>query len=279
MFSRLALEVVLVVAPMFAAHAEDAAVVLVVDRVGEVAVAGTDAPRPVTTLAVLPVGTRMRLEPASRITLLYVASGDEYIVAGAGEARVDAIGVSTTNGASAQRRPASSNAKPVQLRSDAIAMGGVVMRSGGLRTRHPAGVLTAPPGRMTWESPAVNSRYRVELYNAGGTVLFSQTAQGLSLPFPDSVALHADERYTWSVSLDGGAAPAPVASASFTLASGELRDKARHLSPDAGAAFSDRLVYGLWLEQVGALGEARQLWQQLAEERPYDEALLARARR
>jgi hypothetical protein len=51
------------------------------------------------------------------------------------------------------------------------------------------------------------------------------------------------------------------------------------LTPDAGAAFSDRVVYGLWLEQAGALGEARQVWQALAEQRPDDDALVARARR
>jgi hypothetical protein len=125
----------------------------------------------------------------------------------------------------------------------------------------------------------VNARYRVELRDAAGAVLFTQSAQGLSLPFPDGIELHAEERYTWTVALDGGAVPAPGASASFNLAPESLRDEARRLTPEASAAFADRLVYGLWLEQVGALGEARQLWRQLAELRPDDDALAARARR
>lgn len=262
---------------MLAARAEDAGGVLVVDRAGQVAITGTDAPRAISTLSVLPLGTQMRLQPAAHITLLYIASGDEYTVTGGGAARIDAVGVSTTDGASAQRRLAS-DAKMVKLRSDAIAMGGVVMRNTRLRARYPVGVLTASPKNMSWESLAADARYSVELRDASGAVLFSRTVQGLSMAFPDGVDLRGEGRYTWTVSLDGAVA-VPVASASFTFAPQALRDEARDLSPDSGAPFADRLVYGLWLEQVGALGEARQLWQSLVEERPDDEALAARARR
>jgi hypothetical protein len=278
MLLNAAIGLVLLSAALLTARAAEVGVVLVVDRVGAVAMAGTAAPRAIATLAALPLGTRIRLEPGARITLLFVSTGDEYTVAGPGEALIDAAGVSTSDGATAQRRAAGTT-RPIQLRSDAIAMGGVVMRSAGLRARHPAGLLTAPPTRIAWESLAVNARYRVELRDAAGTLLFSQSAQGTSLPFPDSVALQADERYTWSVALEGAAAPAPSAGASFSLAPEAVRAESRQFAPPGTAAFSDRVVYGLWLEQIGATGEARQLWQRLLEERPDDDALSARARR
>ena len=258
--------------------AQSPGVALVIDRVGSVSLGDAGAKRAVATLAILPAGTRLQLEPASSLTLLYVASGDEYTVSGPGGAQVDAAGISTTQGAVALRR-APGVTKPVQLRSEALAMGGVVMRSGGLRARHPAGVLTAPPERFAWEAFARNDRYVVEVRDAPGTVVFEGRAQGLMLPFPTSLALKPQERYTWTVTVVGDSALALTSGGSFIVASDEVRDEAKRVRPADGAAFSDRLVYALWLEQVGATGEARQMWQALAEQRPDDDALMARARR
>jgi hypothetical protein len=260
------------------AAAQSPGLALVVDRVGTVSIADAGAARPLATLAVLPAGTRLQLEPASSLTLLYVASGDEYTVSGPGGAQVDAAGISTTQGAVARRR-APGAARPVQLRGDALAMGGVVMRSGGLRARQPAGMLTAPPERFAWEAFARSDRYVVELRDAAGTVVFEGRVQGLALPFPASLALRPQERYTWTVAVSGDSALALTSGANFTVASDDVRDEARRVRPTDGAAFSDRLVYALWLEQVGAVGEARQMWQSLAEQRPDDDALTARARR
>jgi hypothetical protein len=264
------------------AFAQDAGVVLVVDHVGQVSLAGPGAPRSIATLAMLPAGARVQLERASTLTLLHVASGDEYTLSGPGNVQVDASGVTASDGATSQRRAASSS-KPMKLRGDALAMGGVVMRSGGLRARYPAGVLMAAPTRIAWETLSSNARFKVELRDSAGTVLFTQAAQGSSMAFPAGVPLKSDERYTWTVMLENAsmpaAAPASASSANFNLAPQDLRDEAQRLTPDTGAAFSDRLVYGLWLEQAGALGEARQVWQALAEQRPDDDALVARARR
>ncbi len=48
--------------------------------------------------------------------------------------------------------------------------------------------------------------------------------------------------------------------------------------PALGASISERTVYGLWLEHVGAMIEARVVWRELAAERPEEAALVARAR-
>ena len=99
------------------------------------------------------------------------------------------------------------------------------------------------------------------------------------MPFPASLALKPQERYTWTVTVVGDSALALTSGASFTVAADDVRDEAKRVRPTDGAAFSDRLVYALWLEQVGAVGEARQMWQALADQRPDDDALTARARR
>jgi hypothetical protein len=260
-------------------HAQGAA--MVVDRTGQVLQAtASGGAQPVATLAALPMGSRLQLDADARLTLLYTASGDEYTVAGPGAAQMDAAGVSVTGGATVQRRPAGA-AKPLQLRADALTMGGVVVRSGGLRTRSPAGLLTAAPSRLAWSSLASQATYRIELRDAAGALVFERSAQGLAMTFPPDVRLKPDEHYTWTVARDADseAARAAAASASFQLAPEDVREQARQRTPGPDAAFADRVVYALWLEQIGAQGEARERWQALSEQRPGDEALLARALR
>ena len=252
--------------------------VIVVDRNGQVSRVSPGETRPVATLATLAIGSGLQLDPAASVTLLYVATGDEYTVTGPGTARIEAAGVSSGGGASVQRRPPDS-ARPVQLRVDALAMGGMVMRGGGLRARSPSGWVVRLPSQLTWDSLATQASYRVVLHDAAGTPLFEQVAEGLKLAFPKDLQLKPDERYTWTVTRETDAGAVPGTSASFALASQELRDQAARLEPDDSSTFADRLVYALWLEQVGAIGEARDMWRSLADQRPGDDALIQRAHR
>jgi hypothetical protein len=252
--------------------------VIVVDRHGPVALVSPDALLPLATLATLAFGSGLQLDPASSVTLLYIATGDEYTVTGPGTARIDPAGVSSGGGASVQRRPPDS-AKPVQLRVDALAMGGMVMRGGGVRARSPAGLVVASPSQLSWDSLASQANYRVVLHDASGTPLFEQVAQGLKLAFPKEVQLKPDEQYTWTVTRETEAGAVPGTSASFRLASQALREQAAKLQPDDSTIFADRLIYALWLEQIGATGEARDMWQSLADQRPGDDALIKRAHR
>ena len=257
-------------------------IAMVVDRSGAVSVGEPAALRPVATLAVLSAGTRVQLEAASTLTLLYVGSGDEYTVTGPGAALLDPAGVSTSQGATAKRR-ASGGAKPAHLRVETLAMGGVVMRSGrnmvALRARVPAGTLTRAPDQFVWQSALADAQYAVELRDESGATVFAGRAQGSSLAFPTTLVLRPTERYTWTVSALGDAAGGASARQEFTLAGDDVGGEARRVRPADDAPFSDRLVYALWLEQAGATGEARQAWQALAEQRPDDDALAARARR
>lgn len=255
---------------------------MVVDRTGAVSVGEPASLRPVVTLAVLAAGTKLQLETASSLTLLYVGSGDEYTVTGPGAAQLEPGGVSASQGAVAKRR-SSGGAKPARLRVETLAMGGVVMRGaravGMLRARVPAGALTKPPEQFVWESPAPDASYAIELRDEAGTIAFEGRAQGSTLAFPASLSLRPREHYTWTVTAIGDRAAAVTARQDFALAGDDVASEARRVRPADDAPFSDRLVFALWLEQAGATGEARQAWQALAEQRPDDDALAARARR
>ena len=251
--------------------------VLVVDRVGEVS-SSLPASQPVATLGTLAVGSRVQLARGASLTLLYLGSGDEYTVTGPGDALVDAGGVAASGEAVATRR-APSPGRTLQLRSDSVVMAGLVARSGGLRIRAPEGVLTVPPARLVWESLASRARYRVEIRDEAGAVLYEQSGNGLSMAFPD-LPLRTEQFYTWSVAPETAeGATRRTASATFSFAPPGLREDARRRAPVAGATFADQLLYALWLDDIGAQGEARQLWQALAQQRPGEQALLMRARR
>ena len=270
----LALALALAFAP---ALARAQSVALVVDRSGTVdVVVDAGAPASAQVLAALPAGTRVRMQGTSTITLLYLQTGDEYVLTGPGEAELR-TGAPVFD-AARMRRKAGTLGRPVRLPAENVTLAGVVMRSGGPRPLHPAGQVIAKPMQLAWSSLLNDARFRVELRDASGNVLMQERTTGLSLMLPTDLALAAGQRYTWSVALADSDAPS-AATATFEIADAELRSTASRMKPDASAPFSDRLVYGLWLEQAGATGEARQLWEQLARERPDEPVVMARSRR
>jgi len=64
----------------------------------------------------------------------------------------------------------------------------------------------------------------------------------------------------------------------FGIATSDLRARVERARPPANAAFGDRVLYALLLEELGVREEALRLWQALAAERPSDPDLAMRAR-
>ena len=251
-------------------------VALVVDRTGSVSTLRQGAPTAVPLLAALPAGTRLQLQGDASMTLLYLQTGDQYTLVGPGECELRA-GAPAFDAARMQRH-AAATATPVRLRVDNVALGGVVMRSGGPRLLYPAGQLTTRPSLLAWSSLLSEARYKVELRDADGMLLMQEQTRGLSLVFPADIALEPGKKYIWTLALAEDEQAVPVR-ATFDVGSDELQAQALLARPPDGATFSARMVYALWLEQANATGEARQLWEALARERPDEAALSARARR
>ena len=75
--------------------------------------------------------------------------------------------------------------------------------------------------------------------------------------------LKADTEYAWSVSAGGQ----EIGSARFrTLPAAVILD-AEKRRPSDKAEFSDRLLYALLLQEIGAVQEAQEAWGKLAQER------------
>jgi len=258
----------------FAAAAQGVA--LVIDRTGAVSTANHGVVAAVPVLAALPAGARVQLQANSSVTLLYLQTGDEYTLTGPGECELK-VGGPSFDATKMQRRAAEIGA-PVRLRVDNLALGGVVMRSGNPRPLYPVGQVMVRPAQLAWSSLLSEARFRVELRDASGALLMQEQIDGLSLLFPPDIPLEAGQRYAWTVSLaDNDLATAAISS--FEMASVEVQTRALRLKPVDTASFAERVVYALWLEQAGAVGEARQFWEALARERPDEAAMLARSRR
>ena len=256
------------------AFAADVSVVLVVDRTGAVDAIRQGVASPVQVLAELSIGSRLRLQDAATVTLLYMQTGDAFILRGPGESelRPDAP---LFDAARMQRQRAGLG--PARLPVENVALGGVVMRSGAPRPRYPEGRVTARPLQLAWRAIQSDAVFHVELRDAAGTVLFQQEVAGLSVALPSDLALGTRRPYTWSVSIAGKEARAIPAR--FEIVDTELQAVILGARPSATASFADRVIQGLWLEQIGAIGEARQQWETLAAERPGEAAVLARSRR
>lgn len=251
------------------------AVALVVDRVGSVVVTRPSGTSPVQLLMAMPLGAKFHLSIDGQLKLLYLQSGDEYTLTGPGdgELRGEAPAFETSR----MQRLSGKSTGPLKLQLDNVAFAGVVMRGGAFTPRYPAGVVTERPIKVGWNTLLENARFRVEIRDEQGQLLWHDDIVGTTAPFPRGILFEPGERYEWTVrfaDFEG-----PVSGITFEWAQPDIRSLAARLKPTDTATFSQRTTYALWLEHVGAVGEARQAWNVLAQERPSENVLVTRALR
>lgn len=259
------------------AHGQGA---LVTDVAGAVQI---DKGQQVALLAEVAVGTRIRLEADGRATLLFLGTGEEYVLRGPGRYEVRAAGVQAREGAAPQRRglPVGPLAAP-RLKSSGVAQATLVMRS--LPTQPQADALEPkdtwildPQPQFRWTSVAGAAGYRLTLRDANGDAVFSGETADTTLRLPADVALEGGAAYSWSIEALPAERRARPATANFQLMEVERRAALDALRPRAGAEFAARVTFALMLEKSGATQAASQLWRELAAERPDERALARRA--
>jgi hypothetical protein len=84
---------------------------------------------------------------------------------------------------------------------------------------------------------------------------------GASHRFP--VKLQPDTEYSWAVSVAGQ----EIGAARFRTLPAATIQSAEKRRPSDKAEFSDRLLYALLLQEIGAVQEAQEAWAKLAQER------------
>ena len=245
-----------------AAYATDP-VAFVSDTQGDVVLDGVGRP---PFLAELLPGSRLVIAAGGGAAVMYVVSGEEYSLKGPGEFVVRTDGVKAEKGAAPSRRTTAIRVSAATLvHTSKAATASLRMRGAPAPKAGRSGPVYPVNARIASLQPTLrwigepDSEYSVVVTSAEGKDVFRGSAKGLSLRLP--IRLTAGQSYFWIYS---GAARGDSRFETLPSDAIALAEKAR-----AGArTFADRVILALVLQELGAIQDSREVWAQLAAERP-----------
>ena len=256
-------------------HATETAA-LVSEVSGNVMIKASGSLTSAKLLASIPIGAKIDLLAGAKLTLIYMANGDEYKLNGPGIYQIDASSPQIIKGAvPAKSASIASALNGKKIRSDNVAQATLAMRKGIKETRLPLEPLTpsgsvtlADPLRLQWQAPAEGLTYKIQIINSQNEVLFSNEVMDNTLTLPSEIALSSSEYYVWKITTVIPEGNPLSATAKFKVASNEMREQAAKLKPSTNGTVSERVAYGLWLETFNFTKEAIQVWEELAADYP-----------
>jgi hypothetical protein len=261
-FLRTILAVVLV--GSFAASAQSIA--FITNMKGDVALDGN--PRP-TLLAELAKGQKLTLAPDAQASVMFVATGKEYALKGPGQYLVSDTEMSASSGMTPVARDTqwhASNKVLVQVAQTSAAS--VRMRSIAVpkpdtdpRLLYPTqgNVATLQP-TFRWRGP--DGKGELVLLVAGQEKpVHSAKVSGSS--YRMNAKLRPDTEYTWIVTI----ARNELGTGHFRTLPSETLARLDKQRPTDKADFSDKVMFALTLQDLGATQDARETWARLAQER------------
>lgn len=233
---------------------------------GDVALDGT---RPIL-LAELARGQKLTLGRESAASVMFVATGKEYALKGPGEYLVKDNEMSATSGMPPMtRETAWKPSGKVLVQTAQASAASVRMRSVPPPKAAPGPHLVFPTqGNVAtlqptfrWEA-ADKSQSEFSLLVAGQekpvhTVKLANAAYRLP------AKLLPDTDYIWVVSVSGN----EIGQGRFRTLPAEDIAQVERRRPSERADFSDRVLFTLMLQEMGAMQEARESWARLAQER------------
>ena len=230
---------------------------------GDVAV---DGARP-QLLGELARGQKVTLGKDAQASVMYIASGKEFALRGPGDFVVEAAEVASSSGGTAP------TARATEWRASAKVLGQVAQTSAAsVRMRS-----IAPP------KPAVQSLFPSQgniatlqptfRWTTSGPAEIKLSVVGEAKPVHVGKAadnsyhmpakLKPDTEYVWTVSSGGN----EIGTGKFRTLPLEAIQRAEKRKPSERADFSDRVMYALMLQDLGATQEAQEAWAKLAQER------------
>ena len=232
---------------------------------GEVSVDGARA----AVLGELARGQKLALGKEAQASVMYIASGKEYILRGPSDYEVKDTELSATSGVPALTRAtewrasgkvlvqvAQSSAASVRMRSIAPAKNPPAERlifpvQGTIATLQPT---------FRWTAPEAKAEFALSVVGHEKPVHQART-QGNTYRVP--AKLKPETEYLWVVTTAAG----EMGTGMFRTLPAEAVQKIEKRRPADKAEFSDRLLFALLLQEAGAVQEAREAWAKLAEER------------
>ncbi|HEX4942874.1 MAG TPA: hypothetical protein VFV55_00895 [Usitatibacteraceae bacterium] len=249
------------------AHAASG-IAFITDLKGEVAVDGT--PRPLL-LSELARGQRIIVGTEAQLAVMFIQSGKEYVLKGPADYVVGEREITATHGMPPAARETPWRAsnqvlvKVAQTSGASIRMRSLAPVKSDTKPRldfPTRGAVATLQPTLRW-SNLPDGKVEVAIAVAGkeDKPLAKAKVSGGSHRFP--VKLRPDTEYAWTVSFEGR----EIGSATFRTLPAAALQNAEQRRPSEKAEFSDRLLYALLLQEIGATQEAQEAWGKLAEER------------
>lgn len=261
---RAFLALLLVAVPAFAAEG----IAFITNMKGDVAVDGS--PRP-TLLAELGKGQKVSVGKDSQASVMFIASGKEYILKGPGDYLVKDTEISGAAGMPPMTRNTewrTSNKVLVQVAQTSAAS--VRMRSAAQpqvdmapRLLFPTqgNVATLQPTFRWLQADAkAQGEFALAVVGQDKPVHLAKSAGGA---YRVPVKLKPDTDYAWTVTAAGN----EIGAGTFRTLSSEALQQVERRRPADKAQFADRLLFALMLQEMGATQEANESWARLAQER------------
>lgn len=228
-------------------------------------------------------GAKLRMAQGAVATVLYLASGEEYRLKGAGRFQIGDKAPAALQGAKPEKHKLPVDAiPPVRVKPASVQQATIVMRSLGpvanVKLLEPVSVRVPeerPPFRWT-AVPGVEI-YRVQVIDSAGQPVADFEQKGETGQLPEGVRLKAGEAYSWNVEARLTSGRRVSRGADFAVLDLQAWARLKRMQPAAGAKFSDRVAYALMLERYEAFHLAREEWRKLHAERPGEPLIKERA--
>lgn len=246
---------------------------------GDVSLDGGARP---AVLAELARGQRLVLGKDSLASVMYIASGKEYVLKGPAEYQVQQTEVSSPGAMPPPTRNTewrTSSKVLVQVAQTSAAS--VRMRSvPAPKAEDPNRLLFPTEGSVAslqptfqWHAAEAKAPAEFQLLVLGqADPVHRAKVTGASYRLP--ARLKPETEYAWVVAVNGR----ELGTGKFRTLPAEAQQRVEASRPAARSEFSDRVMFALMLQEMGARQEARASWAKLAEERPDLPELAALAR-
>jgi len=235
---------------------------------GEIAVDGN--PRP-ALLSELARGQKIVVGKDSQASVMYISTGKEYLLKGPADYLVKDNEISGSTGMPPMTRETAWRASSKVLAQVAqTSAASVRMRSIAHAKAEPEAKLLFPTqGNVATLQPTF--RWRVHDAKAQGEFVLLLAGQEKPVHIAKAAGgsyrvpakLLPEKEYSWTLTVAGN----EVGTGTFRTLSSEALVQIERRKPADKADFSDRLLFTLMLQEMGATQEARESWARLAEER------------
>ena len=266
---------VLILGPILTCSASNKAAV-VLDLKGMVLLVtlfdGEEETSPLERAEHLPSGEIVRVPEGGSVTLLHMANFQRYLFPGPDEIKIAPRGFDSTRhkanpsgAAKPYRRDlmAALNKHRYLLRTQQTVIGVRVVEE----MDFPDIVLSSPLDQdkrlenfptFRWEAVPDVTSYRFVLKTKEGQTLMDVSISNTLLSLPDTILLKEGQVYTWQVTADTPTKKLSSSKRVFTMASMEEKQLLGPLYPGADAPMDAHVLYILFLEKMGFLGQAQQ---------------------